>query len=138
MNPDVYHPQWQHCAILPDDIMDGDLDNGPLPDISCVLNKTEKESSVRATFNTNLNLFSCEECCMRWFVTLNGEECTDPAPIEAVVAASDVTTLSIHRGSTVTGECEYIHTWEADWVCSRSPGSPTSTRHYISNDSLWE
>lgn len=105
MNPDVYHPQWQHCGVLSDDITDRDLDSGPFPDISCILNKTEDSSSVRATFNTNLNLIGCEDCCMRWYVTLNGQECTDPAPIEAVVAASDVTGFNLHRGSTITGEC---------------------------------
>lgn len=101
MNPGFYHPQWQHCAIA--SITNGELDNGPFLSTSCSFNKTTTDSSIRATFNGNLQLTGCSDCCMRWFITLNGQECTNPAPIEATVSASDVSFLSLHRGSKITG-----------------------------------
>lgn len=107
VNLDAYHPQWQHCAIETDDITiaERNTDSGPFPSLSCMLNnKTEDTSSIRVTITSILNLRICVDCCMRWFVTLNGEECTNPAPIEVTVAASDVSGLSLHRGSTITGE----------------------------------
>ena len=100
--PNYYHPQWEHCAFA--SITNGELDEGAFNSTRCVLNKTRDDSSVRATFNSNLRLHDCEDCCIRWFVTLNGEECTDPAPIEAVIGATDVTLFSIHRASTITGQ----------------------------------
>ena len=54
---------------------------------------------------------------MRWFITLNGEECSDPAPIEAVIFSSNARTANIHRGATIAGELYNAsdHTTSHDW-----------------------
>ena len=101
VRPNFYHPQWAHCAFP--SITGGNLDEGALNATSCTLNKTTNTSSVRVAFNGNLRLTNCMNCCARWFVTLNGQECTSPAPIEAIIYSADVTRSNIHRGSTVTG-----------------------------------
>ncbi len=61
------------------------------------------DSVVRVTFNGNIRVTDCHDCCMRWFVTLNGEECANPAPIEAVVYSTDAERVNIHRAATLTG-----------------------------------
>lgn len=52
-----------------------------------------------------LMLIACSECCGRWFITFNGEECSDPAPIDGVVHSLNATSVNIHRSSTITGLC---------------------------------
>ena len=99
VNPSYYHPQWAHCAI---EALHSE-DTGALANTSCLFNKTDAASSLRVTYNGILRITSCTDCCMRWFVTLNGQECSSPAPIDAIIYATDVFALSIHRGSTVTG-----------------------------------
>ena len=63
---------------------------------------------MRVTFNGNIRVTDCHDCCMRWFITLNGEECSDPAPIEAVIYSTDAERVNIHRGATITGIYIYI------------------------------
>ena len=41
---------------------------------------------------------------MRWFITINGSECVDPAPIDGVLYNS-ASYINIHRGTTITGIC---------------------------------
>lgn len=63
------------------------------------------ESSLRLTFNGVIRLTGCSHCCMRWFLTVDGEECLQPAPIDAVLYSINASTVNIHRGSTVAGIC---------------------------------
>ena len=112
-NPnDAYHPIWTLCGPLT--VAEGTIDEGALNSTSCTGSKRSDDSAVRVTFNGNLRVTDCHDCCVRWFVTLNGEECTDPAPIEAVVYSADAEQVNIHRSSTITGEYlqTSMHAWE--------------------------
>ena len=101
-----YRPQWEHCAF-PAPIPEGSRDNGSLDTLTCGLNlnKTLPDSALRVRFNGNMRVTDCSHCCMRWFITINGEECVDPAPIDAVIYSINGSTVNIHRSSTVTGIC---------------------------------
>ena len=99
VNPSYYHPQWSHCAIA----ATSGKDNGTLDETECSFNKTSNRSSIRVIYNGILRLANCQDCCMRWFITLNGRGCSSPAPIEAIIHSTDLTRFSLHRGSTVTG-----------------------------------
>ena len=104
-NPNVaYHPIWTLCGPLTIPVLEGTIDEGALNSTSCTGSKRSDDSAVRVTFNGNIRVTGCHDCCVRWFVTLNGEECTDPAPIEAVVYSTDAEQVNIHRSSTITGE----------------------------------
>lgn len=103
VNLTTYHPLWSHCAIPA--IPEGGSDEGPLPSTLCTINKTTSESGLRVAFNGNLRLTDCSDCCMRWFITINGKECTDPAPIDGVLYTIDAEAVNIHRGSTLAGIC---------------------------------
>ena len=109
VNIAVYHPQWQHCSIPT--IQEGDINEGSLSDTSCVFNKTMSDSSVRIVFNGNIRITNCENCCMRWYFTINGEECSDPAPIEAVIFSSNAQTINVHRASTIAGNTNISMLW---------------------------
>ena len=99
----MYHPQWSHCAIA--EIDDGGVDQGPINSINCSINKTSPESALRVTFNGNIRLTDCHDCCMRWFMTIDGSECVTPAPIDGVLYTINAEIVNIHRGSTITGIC---------------------------------
>lgn len=101
VNATVYHPQWTHCSIPT--IQGGGSDEGALESTTCTMNKTNSDSSIRVAFNGNIRITNCQNCCMRWFVTINGEECSDPAPIEAVIFSTNARTVNVHRGSTIAG-----------------------------------
>ena len=104
---DLYHPNWAHCAISAN-IPEGTRDSGPLNTLTCGsgFNKSLSDSSLLVTFNGNIRLTDCSDCCMRWFVTINGEECSSPAPIDGVIYTVNGSDVNIHRGSTITGVCE--------------------------------
>ena len=106
VNSNAYHPQWSHCAI--NEISTGGLDEGALEDTACLLNKSSSDSAVKVSFNGNIRITNCEDCCMRWYVTLNGSECVSPAPIEAVIYSTNARTINVHRGSTIAGKCSLL------------------------------
>ena len=55
-------------------------------------------------------LEGCSDCCMRWYITINGEECVDPGPIDAAIrqdlAIGFLTVqFDLRRPGTVAGIC---------------------------------
>ena len=46
-------------------------------------------------------------CCRRWFITINGEECSSPAPIDATIYVKN-SGLDLHRPGTLDGFCNNI------------------------------
>ena len=46
------------------------------------------------------------KCCRRWFITINGKECSSPAPIDAVIHANGVSVSTfivlVHWTASVT------------------------------------
>ncbi len=54
-------------------------------------------------------MISCSgSCCKRWFITINGKECSSPAPIDTVIYASGVSGLNLHRPGTLDGICNNV------------------------------
>ncbi|XP_066264304.1 collagen triple helix repeat-containing protein 1-like [Branchiostoma lanceolatum] len=70
----------------------------------CPFNKASTTSALRLTWNGDIRVLSIN-CCKRWFFTLNGAECSDPAPIEGIMHTDGVANLFIHRVSTIDGLC---------------------------------
>ena len=44
----------------------------------CSITKQRNDTWLRVTWNGNMRLAYCTFCCMRWYFTINGAECTDP------------------------------------------------------------
>ena len=42
-------------------------------------------SGSRVTWDGNIAVENCSDCCMRWYITINDSECTDPGPIDAAI-----------------------------------------------------
>ena len=76
---------------------------------TCDFQKVFSTSALRVTFQGDLRMVSCSKhCCRRWFVTINGKECSSPATIDALIAANGVSGLNLHRPGTLDGFCNNI------------------------------
>ena len=81
------------------------MDEGPIKSLTCLLQKQSNTSAMWISFNGNLQLSGCTDCCMRWYLTIDDKECSDPAPLEAVIYSLSLDRLRVHRGSTIAGVC---------------------------------
>ena len=54
-----------------------------------------------------MRIWSCDNCCKRWFVTFNGAECT-PVPVDVVVYMynEDGKLGNLHRPRVIIGHCK--------------------------------
>ncbi|KAI8496739.1 Collagen triple helix repeat-containing protein 1 [Branchiostoma belcheri] len=73
--------------------------------ITCAFNKASPTSALRLTWNGSLRVMHTSASCARWFFTLNGAECGNPAPIDGIMYTNG-NNIDIHRVSTIDGLCE--------------------------------
>ena len=52
----------------------------PLPPLPC-------PPHCRVAWDGNIAVEGCSDCCMRWYISINGSECEDPGPIDAAIRA---------------------------------------------------
>ena len=54
-----------------------------------------------------MRIYNCDDCCKRWFVTINGKECSDPVPIDGVIYVwKGKGTENTLRPRILTGTCK--------------------------------
>ena len=70
---------------------------------SCFINKKQNDTWLKITWDGNLRIW-CTFCCMRWYFTVDGDECSDPAPIDTIVFQQQ--TLHIIRQTGFSGVCK--------------------------------
>ena len=77
---------------------------------SCVFKKARSSSALRVTYQGDMRLEICSNrrCCRRWFITINGKECSSPAPIEVAIHAGGDSNVNLHRPATIDGICSDI------------------------------
>ena len=76
---------------------------------TCDFQKVYSNSALRVTYEGVMRLMSCSRsCCRRWYITINGIECSTPAPIDALIYANGVSGLNLHRPGTLDGFCNNI------------------------------
>ncbi|CAH1266459.1 CTHRC1 [Branchiostoma lanceolatum] len=80
--------------------LDNGVDSGKIMD--CQFHKVSSTTALRLTWNGTIRYAGSTGGCARWFFTVNGTECADPAPIDGVVYTPGV---NIHRVSTIDGLC---------------------------------
>ena len=78
--------------------------------MSCDFSKQSEESAIRVAWDGNIGLKGCDNCCMRWFLTFDGEECIDPGPIDVALHQdlSDINQASWfdeYRPASIVGFC---------------------------------
>ena len=77
---------------------------------TCDFQKVHSNSALRVTYQGDIRMVSCinAKCCRRWFITINGKECSSPAPIDALINGNGVGGLNLHRPGTLDGICNNI------------------------------
>lgn len=86
--------------------------------MECAFTKQNSDTVLKVSWDGNIALRGCMDCCMRWYITLNGEECEDPGTIDAAIR-QDLTDgglteqFDLHRPASVVG------------VCRGTPSSPS-------------
>ncbi|XP_046844204.1 collagen triple helix repeat-containing protein 1-like isoform X2 [Xenia sp. Carnegie-2017] len=75
--------------------------------LSCDFNKEKTDTSLRVTFNGVMRVIGCSSgCCRRWFITINGKECKDPATIDSLIWANG--SVNRHIPGVIDGICNNI------------------------------
>lgn len=106
-----YYPIWTQC------VSDGPLGHTTLADNStdeedvqsCSFSKQSEDSVLRVAWDGNIALDMCNECCMRWYLTVDGEECADPGPIEAALAQNlQGEAYILRRPASIVGICRSV------------------------------
>lgn len=91
-------PNYKQCAF---NKLNNGEDQGVV--IQCPFVKRETGSYLRLTYQGDIRLSGCNVCCMRWYFTVDGAECTVPSAIDAVIHITG--NVNHHRPGTVTGLC---------------------------------
>jgi len=99
----VPQTNWKQCVWK--NLNDG-KDNGKIKD--CSFNKLQSDTAIKVSFQGNMRVSGSSKC-NRWFFKFNGNECSGPMTIEAVVYnnwPSGSPELLHHR--SFEGYCENI------------------------------
>ena len=94
----------------------------------CSFNKLRSDTAIKVSFQGNTRVYGSSSKCNRWFFKFNGNECSGPMTIEAIVYngwPSGNPQLLHHR--SFEGYCENIPQCTVRvelWVGSCPSGSP--------------
>ncbi|KAJ7358951.1 hypothetical protein OS493_019855 [Desmophyllum pertusum] len=102
----VPQTNWKQCVWKN---VNDDEDNGKIKD--CLFNKLHSDTAIKLSFQGMMRVVG-DSKCNRWFFKFNGNECSGPMTIDAVVynswssSAMGTTNLQHHR--SFEGYCENI------------------------------
>ena len=74
----------------------------------CFFVKQKNSTVLKVSWDGNIGLLDCFSCCMRWFLTVNGEECSNPGPIDASLVYQlnpTVNSINLVRPASIVGIC---------------------------------
>ena len=101
-----YYPNWLQCVT--DTPLNSTINDSTV--MTCDFSKQLANSTLRVAWDGNIAVVGCDNCCMRWFITIDGQECSDPGPID-VALRQDLTNLNEdswfddYRPASVVGYC---------------------------------
>lgn len=102
--PGKFEQNIQYCTWRNLNI---ERNSGDLHEISCTINKTVS-TAIRVVLNADMRAYASKPSnvgCVRWILTFNGQECSNPDSIDALIV-STTTTLNEHRIGSITGICK--------------------------------
>ena len=78
----------------------------------CSFNKLQSDTAIKVSFQGNTRVYGSSSKCNRWFFKFNGNECSGPMTIEAVV----------HNGwPSSAGNPELLHHRSFEGYCENIP-----------------
>ncbi len=76
---------------------------------SSTFSKRTDNSALKISWEGNAALLNCSDCCTRWFIAIDGEECSSPGPIDGAIrqdlSDSSIGTFDLYRPISVAGIC---------------------------------
>ncbi|PFX29261.1 collagen triple helix repeat-containing protein 1-like, partial [Stylophora pistillata] len=126
VNSAVSQTNWKQCVWKKDD----GRESGKIKD--CSFNKLQSDTAIKVSFQGNMRVSGSNKC-NRWFFKFNGNECSGPMTIEAVVYSywpSGSPNLHYHR--SLEGYCENILQGRVNvelWVGKCSSGHTQGNAH---------
>lgn len=93
---------WKECAW--NNVNDG-RDAGVVR--TCSFKKKSSNTYLQVVVTTSTRIYNCDGCCMRWFVSFDGRECS-PVPIDVVVymyKGKGGRLDNLHRPRVIRGNC---------------------------------
>ncbi|XP_065896073.1 uncharacterized protein [Dysidea avara] len=90
---------WNQCFFQS---LNSDKDYGLIAD--CSIMKHRDDTWLRLTWDGNMRIAGCTVCCMNWYLTVDGQQCSSPGPVDALVYQGE--RYLIVRHSHFTGMCE--------------------------------
>ena len=103
---DSYYPNWLQCVT--DTPLNSTINDSTI--MTCEFSKQRADSTLRVAWDGNIAVVGCDNCCMRWFITIDGQECSNPGPID-IALRQDLTDLDEelwfddYRPASVVGYC---------------------------------
>ena len=76
----------------------------------CAFNKLQSNSALRVSFQGNMRVYGSNYKCNRWYFKFNGNECSGPMTIEAVV-----------YNNWPSGSPDLLHHWSFEGYCENIP-----------------
>ncbi|XP_066930461.1 collagen triple helix repeat-containing protein 1-like [Clytia hemisphaerica] len=98
---------WKECAW---NNIDDKRQSGVIKE--CSFKKNSKETYLKFQVTGNLRNHNCAGCCKRWYITLDGGECS-PVPIDGIVYISHAAVPlqhDLHQVRTFSGHCQINRT----------------------------
>ena len=75
----------------------------------CVFTENFSDTSLNVYWAGALRIYNCDNCCLRWYFTFNGAECSGPLPIDGIVYLwRGGANLNPHRVRHIEGHCNNI------------------------------
>ena len=108
-----FYPSWTQCATEnPLNKLTNASDDAALNETiqSCSYEKLNTDTVLKVSWDGSAALINCTLCCMRWYLTIDNMECSDPGPIDAAYVQDLSDTVisaenNLHRPTTVAGIC---------------------------------
>ena len=82
---------------------------------SCAFTKEYDGTALYVSMSSNMRVAYTDGACCRWYFKFNGNECSDPAKIEAVTyGAGYGVSYNLHRPRILIGRSHFAQ--RLDWV----------------------
>ncbi|PIK56850.1 putative collagen triple helix repeat-containing protein 1 [Apostichopus japonicus] len=94
---------WRQCAWYSGNGNDYDTNI-----YDCVFTKQYSDTALWVYYGGNLRVYGCSGCCKRWYITFNGNECSSPTVIDAVVYQENTNEMNLHRHRSFEGYCHNV------------------------------
>lgn len=101
-----FWPNAKQCTKKIPDSEQGNI-NATLQE--CTINKRKVNTVLKVSWFGNIALEQCSTCCMRWYLTINDQECANPGPIDGAVQQtlrlSGDSIFDLRRPAAISGIC---------------------------------